>query len=238
MRPLVTAHSGCENTKPNSLEFILAAIDCGADAAEIDVRITKDRIPVLSHDNYYKTSYFTGVKSIAETGYADLKGIVSLSDALGKTAGKNIQLNLDIKDFSCIAEVMGILAKTGSERRCVFSGYTAQQAASLKTLYPDAGFMVNISEEFIPENVIALYKSDKKSYIDYLTDIYRRSGGICLNMGFDFCDAEIVDILRKRYVPVSLWTIDDIGLMKAYAKSGVYSVTTRNVKKLLEIISG
>ena len=238
MRPLVTAHSGCENTKPNSLEFIAAAVDCGADAAEIDVRITKDRVPVLSHDNNYKASSFTGIKSIAETGYADLKGIVPLINVLDETAGKDHLLNLDIKDFSCIAEVMEIITKTGAGRRCVFSGYTAQQAASLKNLYPDAGFMVNVSEEFIPENIIELYKSDKKSYIDYLTDIYRRSGGICLNMSYDYCDADIVDILRKRYVPVSLWTIDDISLMKTYAKSGVYSITTRNVKKLLEIISG
>ena len=35
---LITAHSGCEGTAPNSLDHILAAIDSGAEMIEVDIR--------------------------------------------------------------------------------------------------------------------------------------------------------------------------------------------------------
>ncbi|MDX9802136.1 MAG: glycerophosphodiester phosphodiesterase [Spirochaetia bacterium] len=238
MRTLVTAHSGCENTNPNSMEYILAAIKCGADAAEIDIRITKDRIPVLSHDDGFQPSASFSEISIAENIFRDLTGIVSLPDLLLATGKSSIHLNLDIKDFSSIDAVIALLKKTGTYRRTVFSGFTALQVRELKKSYPDAGFMINISEEFVPENMLMLFHSDKKAYTDYLTDIYRETGGICLNMSFEYCDIQILDTLRKRYVPVSIWTIDDINLMREYAESGAYSITTRKVKTLLEIISG
>jgi len=50
MKTLITAHSGCDGTPDNSLEFISHALRSGADALEVDVRAAQDGTLYLSHD--------------------------------------------------------------------------------------------------------------------------------------------------------------------------------------------
>lgn len=51
VRPLVIAHRACPRHAPeNSLAGIRRAADLGADAVEVDVRLTLDGVPVLLHD--------------------------------------------------------------------------------------------------------------------------------------------------------------------------------------------
>ena len=48
---LVIAHRGAAGlARENSLEALQAGMDAGADILEFDIRITKDGVPVLSHD--------------------------------------------------------------------------------------------------------------------------------------------------------------------------------------------
>jgi glycerophosphoryl diester phosphodiesterase len=54
--PLITAHSGCMNTLDNTLESVETGLRLGADVVEEDIRVTKDGIPVLSHDDILHTS--------------------------------------------------------------------------------------------------------------------------------------------------------------------------------------
>lgn len=47
---MITAHSGADGTKENSLEFVAYAMQTGADALEVDVRMGENGILILSHD--------------------------------------------------------------------------------------------------------------------------------------------------------------------------------------------
>ncbi len=49
--PAVVAHRGASATHPeNTLESFEAAVEAGADVVELDVRLTADGVPVISHD--------------------------------------------------------------------------------------------------------------------------------------------------------------------------------------------
>ncbi len=51
MPPLITAHAACKGHAPeNTLAGIRAALRLAADAIEVDVRCTRDGMPVLLHD--------------------------------------------------------------------------------------------------------------------------------------------------------------------------------------------
>ena len=55
--PLVVAHRTCPNHAPeNSLEGIARAAALGADAVEVDVRLTRDVRPILLHDRTLRRS--------------------------------------------------------------------------------------------------------------------------------------------------------------------------------------
>ena len=47
---MITAHSGCDGTPENSLEFLRTALQSEADAVEVDVRKNGEGKLILSHD--------------------------------------------------------------------------------------------------------------------------------------------------------------------------------------------
>jgi glycerophosphoryl diester phosphodiesterase len=54
--PFVWAHRGASDLAPeNSLEAFLLAAELGADGVELDVRLTRDGVPVLVHDHWLWT---------------------------------------------------------------------------------------------------------------------------------------------------------------------------------------
>ena len=51
---MITAHSGCDETPENSLEFLRTALQSEADAVEVDVRKNGEGKLILSHDETQK----------------------------------------------------------------------------------------------------------------------------------------------------------------------------------------
>lgn len=247
MKPLVTAHTGCEKTCPNSIASFLEAVSAGADFAELDIRATIDRTIVLSHDDDWlleeqnppASAKNPGVQKIpiSKTSLSKLEGITQLEEIIAAAGDKEISLNLDIKDFSCIDTVFALLKKFSFLGRAVFSGFTFSQVKELKKIYPVAGFMVNISADFTPAETLSLFNLDRDKFVDQLTEIYRASGGICLNINHEYSPPEIIEDLRKRFVPVSVWTIDNENLIDQYSRSDAYSITTSKVRRLVKALN-
>ena len=57
---MITAHSGADGTKENSLEFVAYAMQTGADALEVDVRMGENGILILSHDKTDEDAKISG----------------------------------------------------------------------------------------------------------------------------------------------------------------------------------
>jgi glycerophosphoryl diester phosphodiesterase len=54
---LIIGHRGAKGLAPeNTMASLQAGIDAGASTVEIDVRVTKDNVPVLYHDTFIKTT--------------------------------------------------------------------------------------------------------------------------------------------------------------------------------------
>ena len=79
-KTIITAHSGCENTPPNSRAHILAAIASHAEMIEVDVRRDGDLL-YLSHD-------------LPE----DVSSCVTLREMFALIAPEtHLEMNLDVK---------------------------------------------------------------------------------------------------------------------------------------------
>ncbi|HET7544894.1 MAG TPA: glycerophosphodiester phosphodiesterase family protein [Polyangiaceae bacterium] len=78
----VAHHGACEATdhcgvSPNSLESIRLAERTGSNAAEVDVRVTRDGIPILFHDPSFSASLVRGLfcnGSVHDLSFAELRG--------------------------------------------------------------------------------------------------------------------------------------------------------------------
>jgi len=78
----VAHHGACENTdhcgaSPNSLETLRLAERVGSNAAEVDIRVTRDGIPILFHDPSLSSSLVRGLfcnGRIEDLSLAELRG--------------------------------------------------------------------------------------------------------------------------------------------------------------------
>ena len=170
---IVVSHRGdWRNAPENSLQAIQNCIDMGVDMVEIDVRLTKDSIPVLMHDKTIDRTT-TGKGKVADWTLKELQSlylknganhathhrIPTLEEAL-HVSKNNILLNLD-KCYNYFDVIYPILEKTKTTQQVLMKG-----KASLEKVKEDFGnYLGTVS--FMP--IINLDKDDaQKKVSEYL----------------------------------------------------------------------
>ncbi len=110
--PHIIGHRGCAGYAPeNTLEGIHTAADMGVEWVELDVKLTKDQVPVIFHDEDLERT--TGTEGlVADTDYADLQEldagswfgdsfigvkIPTLEEAVDVLIERDLGFNLEIK---------------------------------------------------------------------------------------------------------------------------------------------
>lgn len=104
-KTVITAHSGCEGTAPNSMDHIKAAIASLAEMIEVDVRMAGGEL-VLSHDEP-----------------EDPASCVTLRECFALVAAaENLHMNIDVKTEGLIEPVMALAKEFGLCQRIIFTG--------------------------------------------------------------------------------------------------------------------
>ncbi|MEO5950049.1 MAG: glycerophosphodiester phosphodiesterase [Candidatus Saccharimonadales bacterium] len=110
---LIIGHRGAAGlARENSMEALQAGLDADADMLEFDIRLTKDRIPVLIHDATMRTSHGTSI--ISQLTFDELSErssdmpLVLLSDVLDTFFGR-ILLNIELKGRSTGSVVVDLV---------------------------------------------------------------------------------------------------------------------------------
>ena len=108
--PLVVAHRGASTDYPeNTLESFQGAVDAGADAVELDIRLTADGIPVVMHDadvsrctdgsGFVHEMTLAELKALdASSGRGPRTEVPTLAEVLQLVSGR-AGVNLEIKNI-------------------------------------------------------------------------------------------------------------------------------------------
>jgi len=243
-KPLITAHSGCNDTPQNSVESVLAGADWGADINEIDVRATLDGIPILWHDEAIHTKH-NGMLKVESLTYDEIEilsqrkdidfphradSITSLENVFDAIKGKQITLNLDLKDDECIVPVSKMVKERNLAENVIFTGCEKVRASYLKSNNPEFQVLLNAEERLI-------HRKDM-DYIDKVKILCNTAvlAGCCgLNIPYDFCRQELIDYADYRFLPVAVWTVSPDDDFETFINMGVSSITTFHVKELVEL---
>lgn len=110
--PKIIAHRGCAGYAPeNTLEGIHTAADMGVEWVELDVKLTRDQIPIIFHDETLERTT-NGSGKVAETDYADIRAleagswfgdsfsgirVPTLDEALEVLIDRELGFNMEIK---------------------------------------------------------------------------------------------------------------------------------------------
>ena len=209
---MLTAHSGCDHTGMNSMEFLEYAAGMPVDALEIDIRRMRDGTLALAHDP-------------AEDGSP-----VTLEAAFRFLSAHDVRINCDLKQPGLGDDVLACAARCGvDEGRIIFTGVMTDCVRR----HPGARAFVN-AEELMPG-------FDGQPVTPERTEeLIRRCGEEgykVVNLDYRICDARFMEACAKAGIGLSLWTVDDPELVRAFRDAGAANVTTRRVAEACRLLS-
>lgn len=144
--PMITAHTGCDGSVPNTITSAIVGLRLGADAVEVDVRVTSDGHVVLSHDD--SVSLVDGrIVSIRETDLATIAALrvphtlPTIDDLFDAVLGGAGLINLDIKDEAALTGCRGLnIHYRFCTPRPIHLAAQRRLNVSVWTVGPDDGF--------------------------------------------------------------------------------------------------
>ncbi len=204
--------------RENTLPSIRSAFDRGADAVEIDVRTTRDGVPVLLHDEDLQRLWGHDVRleDVTAPQLRELTdgGIPTLREALAAAGAGRVMVDLPGATAETVRTVVGQVRECGARDRTY---YCAGPAAMLAVRAADPGAEIALTWTTLapPRRVL----------IDAVAPTW-------LNYRFGLVGPELVDALHRDGLLVSAWTPDTKRSMRAQARAGVDSITTNRVDGL------
>lgn len=206
----VTAHTGCEGTKDNSLEAIERGYLSGADIVEFDVHFNSKGEPVLAHDYAADDS-------------------VKLKDAFELIAKyENLRVNVDCKTVENLKAIVATAEQCGVKDRIFYTGIQVKDVETVKKDTPEIKYYLNTKMDKTRKN--------DEHYIRSLVTLTKAVGAVGLNIHFSEASKKMVKIFHQEGLEVSLWTVNKEFDMYKVLFLGCDNITTRQPTMLLEVI--
>ncbi|MEU1118257.1 MULTISPECIES: glycerophosphodiester phosphodiesterase [unclassified Streptomyces] len=213
------AHRGDPyRVRENTLPSLRSALDRGADAVEVDVRLTSDGVPVLLHDATLERLWGyerpLAALSAAEVEGLTEGGVPTLAAALAATAGHRLMIDLPGATYDDVRTVVGVVAESGAAER---------------VYYCAGGRTMLAVREADPAAEIALTWTTLAPPRPVLLDAVKPRW---LNYRFPLVTRDLVAQVHRQGLLVSAWTPDTRRSMRRLLDTGVDSITTNRVDVL------
>ncbi|WP_228976790.1 glycerophosphodiester phosphodiesterase [Streptomyces sp. DH12] len=222
----VVGHRGDPyRVRENTTASIRSAVARGADAVEVDVRLTWDGVPVLLHDETLRRLWRID-RPLAALSLAEVReltgpqGVPTLYEALAAAAPQRVMIDLPGATERTVRAVVGTVRECDAEDR-VF--YCSGAAAMLLVRAAD------------PAAEIALTWTSLAPARPVLLDAVAPRW---LNYRFGLVGRDLADRVHRDGLLVSAWTADTRRTMRKLIDNGVDSITTNRVDTLNSVLTG
>lgn len=229
----ITAHRGASGTAPeNTLSAIGLAVKEGADYAEIDIRMTKDKVPVLLHDASLERTT-DGAQKIGTVTYQELCGyeiteshetegyferVPRLKDVFSGYGGK-IGFNIELKETDSpelVEVVLELMEEYGVEKSCVITSTSLSQLELIKQ-----------KNREIKTGLILSF---------VLGDFYKSTAVDFFSIRGEFISEQVVKRAHASGKEVHAWTINDEYEIRRLIAVGVDNIITDKPAYTREIL--
>ncbi|WP_338701061.1 glycerophosphodiester phosphodiesterase [Streptomyces sp. Q6] len=216
------AHRGDPyRVRENTLPSLRSALERGADAVEIDVRLTRDGVPVLLHDatleRLWKHDRPLSALSADEVRGLTAGGVPTLVDALAAAGEARLMVDLPGASAKAVRTVVGVIRDCGAEERVY---YCAGAETMLRVRAAD------------PAAEIALTWTTLAPARPALLDAVRPRW---LNYRFPLVSRDLAARVHRDGYLVSAWTPDTKSAMRRLLDVGVDSITTNRIDALTSL---
>ncbi|MFF3622406.1 glycerophosphodiester phosphodiesterase [Streptomyces sp. NPDC002467] len=210
--------------RENTLASIRSAFARGADAVEIDVRLTLDGVPVLLHDETLQRLWGHDVRLDAVTAprLRELTGggVPTLREALMEAGAGRLMIDLPGATAESVRTVVGQVQECGARERTYYCAGPNTMLA-VRAADPAAEIALTWTTLSPPRRVL----------IDAVSPRW-------LNYRFGLVSRELTEALHRDGLLVSAWTADTKRTMRALVAAGVDSITTNRLDALAAVRAG
>ena len=243
-RPIVIAHrGGARESTENTIGAFQRAIKIGAGGIETDIRLTRDGVVVVYHDEYF--GRVEGVASEARTRLISDMTYSELSrqtlPPVGEDRGGRRVPTLD----ELLSDVKQGLLNIELKRGARFGELVDRTIASLKSFSeldrvvlepPDLATAERLRAALGPRLKLHINPGYDES-VPYMVSLERvlKFKPHSISVSYKKLSREIVELAHKAGVEVWVWTVDSPDIAEAMRLLGVDAIKTDTPTKLLEL---
>jgi len=243
-RPLIIAHRGgaMESTE-NTIAAFERAARVSADGIETDIRLTRDGVVVIYHDDYFGRveglAAAARTRLISDMNYSDLSAqtlvpvgedtggrrVPTLGDLLRQV--KSVRLNIELKRCArfdeLVSKTIAILKSFSELDRVVLEAPDLETAEKLRQgLGPQIKLHINPGYDGTVPYSVSLERVLK----------FRPHS---ISVSYKKLSREIVELAHKAGVEVWVWTVDSPEIAQAMRLLGVDAIKTDKPTMLVEL---
>ncbi|MFE8012752.1 glycerophosphodiester phosphodiesterase [Streptomyces antibioticus] len=208
--------------RENTIDSLRSALDRGADAVEIDVRLTRDGVPVLLHDATLKRLWeldrpLTSLSAAEVTGLTAGR-VPALAEALAATEGARVMIDLPgTREPRAARRVVDAVREAGAAERVYYCA-DATAMLAVRAADPSAEIALTWTSLAPPRPVL-------------LAAVQPR----WLNYRFSLVDRDLAARVHDGGHLLSVWTPDTRRSMRRLVALGVDSITTNRIDTLTAV---
>ncbi|MEU6195365.1 glycerophosphodiester phosphodiesterase [Streptomyces sp. NPDC047061] len=205
--------------RENTLDSLRSALRRGADAVETDVRLTRDGVPVLLHDDTLKRlwEHDRPLRTLSADEVRGLTagGVPTLAEALTATEGSRVMLDLPGDPSErAVARIVAVARECDATDRVY---YTGDAVAMLAVRAADPSAEIALTRKTLAPTRPALLAAIRPRHLNYR---------------FSLLDPGLVEHVHRTGHLVSCWTPDTRRSMRRLLDMSVDSITTNRVDLL------
>jgi glycerophosphoryl diester phosphodiesterase len=220
------AHRGDPyRVRENTIGSLRSALARGADAVEVDVRLTRDGVPVLLHDHTLKRLWEHD-RPLLSLSWDEVRGLTgggvpTLAEALAATDGSRVMLDLPgTPEVRAARRVVDVVRECGAADRVY---YCAGAPAMLAVRAADPAAEIALTWTTLAPPRPALLAAVRPRWLNYR---------------FGLVDRALADRVHAGGHLLSVWTPDTRRSMRRLIALGVDSITTNRVDALRALRDG
>ncbi len=243
-RPQIIAHRGDSGHAPENTRLAIErAIEIGVDMVEVDVRMTKDGVPVLLHFERLEHTT-TGNGLLADHTWEEIQrldagawkgsefageGVPSLEDVLDLTR-RRVPLNLDFQTTDAVVPGIEAVRQAGRIGDVVVSGCQVECFEIMAEATNEITTLLNLDD--LPPGIDP---AEARAAAHRTIGKASALGAVGINLHHTLVDAALVAQAREMGLSVWVFVIDDEKRFAELIDIGVTSVTTNWPARMLAL---
>ena len=229
MTPKIIAHRGVtRNDQENTLPAYHQAFSEGADGLEIDVRLSKDKKPIIFHDED-TSRLFKKSLEIKNTTFFELEALgnnenrIPLLDEVLDFLPQNKECFIEIKSD---ANTVPFLDKLRIEKKNItFLSFDKNVVLALKKRFPNK----LVFQSF---HMLQIERYGIKKILEF----YKNGNSDGLSIDIRGLSNKTIDKILEKKIDLIIWTLNSMERLKELSKKNIRAIITDEVKDFADFL--